>query len=207
MRRTIPELIQDLFFSIIQILSIPLIYFLYVVLKPQITKPKGLVVPRGTLIISNHQSVFDPWFVGNFMGLRNLLKNLPMRFPVTPKFFRRPFMGTFIWCFGGFDIGLTPLEKAKKLLFIRELIHKKYTVLLFPEGRIVKDKVNQAEFKRGMTMLASEDIPFLVAHIDEIPEVSEMTFRNSGIKIRYSNIIKNVSSEEKMNIIQEFFSL
>jgi 1-acyl-sn-glycerol-3-phosphate acyltransferase len=114
---------------------------------------------------------------------------------------RRPFLSTLIWCFGGYDIGETVLEKGKKLLYTRNLISSGYTVMLFPEGKIKKDKIG--EFKKGMHMLVQEDIPLLLVRISGIQ--SRFDFKN--IKLTVSNVIQNSSAQEKTIKIERFFDI
>ncbi|OGM95876.1 MAG: hypothetical protein A2816_00085 [Candidatus Yanofskybacteria bacterium RIFCSPHIGHO2_01_FULL_39_44] len=185
--------------AIFQLLSKILMVFFQLIFRPQITRPQGLRVPRGTLIVSNHQSFLDPWLVCHYIPLKDVLTMLPLRYPVTPEYIRRPILGFFIRCFGGYDIGYTSLEKAKRLLYTRDLIHAGYTVMLFPEGKLEKEGLG--EFQKGVDMLAQEDIPLLLARISGINN----GFDFSRVRLKFSSLIKDVPAEEKVGRIYEFF--
>jgi 1-acyl-sn-glycerol-3-phosphate acyltransferase len=122
-----------------------------------------------------------------------------MRYPVSSKYIRNP-IGMLIRLFGGYDIGLTPLERAKKLLYTRDLIHNGYTVLLFPEGKI--NNQGLGEFQRGMDMLIQEDIPILLVRIYGMN--ARKVFKK--VRLKFSNVITGIGPEDKARQIAEFFS-
>lgn len=103
-------------------------------------------------------------------------------------------------CLGGYDIGLTAMERAKKLLYTRELVDSGYTVLLFPEGKI-HHKEELGEFQRGLHMLANEDIFILMVRISGLTNTS--FFRES--RIIFSEVMTNMSTEEKIRRVQDFY--
>ncbi len=197
--------LENIIFAIFQIFSVIFMYILHLALKPQVLRPKNMIVPRGTLILSNHQSKLDPWFVTNYLGFHNFFKLLPFRYPVAAVVFRT-WKGPFIWCFGGYDIGFSGLERAKKLLLTRDLIHRKYTVLLFPEGKMVKSESEKADFQKGMSLLIKEDIPFLLVRIKGMDTLKFSKLRKNKISLSYSDVIQNIPNEDKTKLIQEFFT-
>ncbi len=206
MIKNLVTFIKDSIFTFFQIISVLLTYIVDLFLRPEIERDKDMIIPPGTLVISNHQSFLDPWIVSRHLGTKNLLHLLPIRYPMASDIARIPILGQITWCLGCFDIGKTSLEKAKNLLFMRELIRKKYTVVLFPEGKRVKSDEEKAEFKRGMNLLVSENIPFILVRISGLEKISIFRPSTNKIKLSYSNIIQNVDNEKKMEIISEFFS-
>ncbi len=207
MKRTL-HLLEDTYFFIIQFFSLIFTYFFVSFLyKPKIIKPKDLNVPFGTLIISNHQSMIDPWLVTTYLGLNNAVSLLPVRYPITPLIFRKPVVNFILWSLGGFDIGLTPLEKAKGLLFIKTLIERKYTVLLFPEGRRVKSTDEEAKFHKGMNVIISENIPFLLVKLSGVNNFSLLKFRKNEMSITYSHLVKDIPKDEKLKLVDDFYNL
>lgn len=209
MTHTIKHSGETFVFFISQTFSFFFIGFLFdILLKPRIEMPEGLTIPQGTLIVSNHQSWIDPWALIYFLGPQNIIPLLPMRFPVTHNFFRKTIMGSILWCLGGFNIGSTPLEKAKKLLYIRNLIHQKYSVLIFPEGKWVQNIKERFEFKRGIHMLVHEDTPILLVQLSNLKNnLFTYKFRRSGIRIKYSRLINSGSASEKIKLIHEFYGI
>lgn len=173
---------------------------------PKVTRNLKLKIPQGTLIVANHQTWVDPWFIGYFIGFKNSIRVLPLRFPVTSELYRRPILGSLIWIFGGFDIGLTPLERAKGLLYIRQLLEEKYIVIIFPEGKRNPDE-DKMEFKKGIHILAQGNNPLLFVKLENMKNLSSFKFWKSNISLIFSEIIESESVDEKTKIIQEFFDL
>lgn len=189
-------------FQIFSLIFMTIVDFLY---RPTVEKPDNLVVQPGTLILSNHQTYLDPWIVTHHLGLKNIFQIIPVRYPVSASVFRKPFMGLIISLFGGFDIGLTPIEKAKKLLYIRSLIYQGYTVLLFPEGKRVRTENDRAEFQRGMNILIAEKFPLVLVKLSGMNTSSIFKFRKNKIGLRYSRVIQDMPPEEKIIMIENFF--
>lgn len=200
------KFIRNLIFIAFQGASVLAMYLITLAIRPEIKKPSNLIVPKGTLIIANHQSWIDPWLVCTNIGVWAILKILPLRFPVTHSIFGRKIAGSIIWLFGGFDIGTTDLDKAKKLLYIRDLLHNKYPVLIFPEGKRVNNPDEIAQFQRGFSVLAREDVPLLLVKIQGMDQYSLFRFKKAPIILEYSEIIHTQDKEEKLAMILNFFN-
>jgi 1-acyl-sn-glycerol-3-phosphate acyltransferase len=136
-------------FIIIQILTIPANLFLTKLLRLKVDRPSDFKITHGTLIIANHQSRVDPFLISTHIGFKNLHHTLPIRYPVTPEYMHRPILGFCIRLLGGYNIGNDPLERLKKLIFTRSLLKHGYSVVLFPEGKITRDKDMVNDFKKG----------------------------------------------------------
>ncbi len=195
--------IQNIINSLFQIITKLLMIIFKVIFRPKGIVPEGLKIPPGTLILSSHQNFLDPWLVSIFIPMKHFLHLTPLKFPVTHKFMVKASSSLLIWCFGGYDIGHSSFDKSKKLLYTRNLIQKGYTVMLFPEGRISTNE-EIGEFKKGMHILAQENISLVLVKISGIK--SKYDFGN--ITLKYSDLIeKEVNIDEKIRRIQEFFEI
>ena len=108
---------------------------------------------KGALIISNHQSMVDPFFVLACVPFRTFLKLLPIRFPTMDCIYVSPiynpkFFPILKWL-GCFTIGNTSTERMKAIFYIRTLLKRGRTVFLFPEGEIIKEN-NVKDLKQGI---------------------------------------------------------
>lgn len=168
--------------------------------------PNNFSVPRGTLVLANHVSIFDPFLVTFHLGRQNWLSTVPMRYPATPDYARHRVIGPVIKALGAYDIGELPIEKAKKLLYTRDLLNRGRTVLLFPEGRIVNKGHLVGDFKRGARMLFAHDYPTVFAHLLGFTTESFLhPERVHSPRIHYSSVITG-SAEEKIARMEVFFS-
>ena len=152
-------------FVFAQLLTIPANFFFTRLLKLQVSRPAHFKIEHGTLIIANHQSKIDPFLISYHVGFKHLMSALPIRYPVTPDFMNRPILGLCISLLGGYNIGETPLERLKKLLFTRDLLKQGYSIVLFPEGKIVRDQDMVEDFKKGANALFNENYPVVFVRL------------------------------------------
>jgi 1-acyl-sn-glycerol-3-phosphate acyltransferase len=172
----------------------------------QVSIPDNFYVPRGTLVLSNHRSLLDPFLVTFHLGRANWWATVPVRFPTTNKFAGHPLIGPAIKALGAYDIGVKPIERAKRLLFTRDLLLRKRSVLLFPEGRIVKDGRLHGEFQKGARMLFSHECPVLFVHLFGFSTESFMhPGRVNNPRMYFSEIVRG-NPEEKVNRMEAFFA-
>lgn len=176
----------------------------------RIIRPNNFHIPKGgVLLISNHQSKFDPFAITCGVGMKNFVNSIcPTRYPVTSEYMRRPFLGRVISLIGGYDIGDTTVERMKKLLYTRELlVAKKQNVLIFPEGKINRTiDLSTEEFQKGVEILFRNNIPIIFVRLTNLNTITWLNFFKKTEKtIRYSNILINATSEEKMNKMIEFY--
>lgn len=197
---------------IFEVLSLASVVVLYVFLRPKVTfaDKKNLAnsIPQGTLIVANHQSRLDPFFIVYHIGLRNLLINLPLYFPAASNYMRNIFLGGPMRLMGCFDIGATSLEKAKGLLRIKSLLSKKKTVLIFPEGRIVARSQNPHVFEKGISFLLEQNAPVLLVRIQGLDTWSLFSLKRHQTSIHFGELLDvSVVKEEKLSKIKEFFGV
>jgi 1-acyl-sn-glycerol-3-phosphate acyltransferase len=175
-------------------------------MRVKVIRPKHLHVAKGTLLISNHQSKSDPFFVGRMIGLRNTMQNYPICFPTTHQFMEMPIVKYFLWSLYCFTVGESMFDRAKALIKIRELLNKGKTVLLFPEGRRIREGNHVEEFHRGLDMLLRENHPILLVRIKNFNSWSlfRLGHKNQPT-IEYREIPKGYCLEEKRKFIREFY--
>lgn len=178
-------------FLVAQLITYPIDMILTNLIGLRVYRPRDFSVPPGTLILANHRSYFDPFLVTYHLGFRNILAAIPVRYPVYSSFMRNYIFGIGLRALGGYDIGVTSVERAKKLLFTRHLLQKKRTVLLFPEGKIVRDGRVPEEFQRGAEMLFAYDYPVIFARLSDFNSASFLKpFGARNASIRYSEVVR-----------------
>lgn len=167
--------------------------------------PKNFDVPRGTLVLANHRSLFDPFLITYHLGRQNWYRAIPTRYPTKSSYARRLVLGSTIKLLGAYDIGATSVERAKKLLFTRELLDRGYTVLLFPEGKIVDKGEVIEEFRQGAKMLFSYDYPTVFVRLSGF---NTNSFLRPGTvtdaRMHYSEVIRG-DAETKLERLRQFF--
>lgn len=177
----------------------------YLILRQETVRPRNLVITPGTLIISNHQSKSDPFLIAYSIGFRNILRNFPLNFPVTHDFMSLIGIGWYLKLLNCFDIGEIPYEKAKSLIYIRDLLRKKKTVVLFPEGKRIRvgDSVNK--FHRGLDILLKQDISIVTVRIRGFNVWSLYNFFPKT-SMHFMTIPIGIPLEEKKRKIEKFYS-
>ena len=198
-----------IWFVCIQFLTVPVNFVLTALLKLKIKRPDNFKIEHGTLIIANHQSKIDPFLISYHIGIKNWTTIVPLRYPVTPDYMNKPLMGFIIRLLGGYSIGENSLERLQKLLFTRQLLKQGYTVVLFPEGKIVRDKDMIAEFQRGVHVLFSENYPVVFVRLVGLNEKHKYRFwKNTRAHFEYSEFLgSDVPKERKVEAMMRFYEV
>ncbi len=114
---------------------------------------------KGSLILSNHQSMVDPFFITISLPFFVYLRILPLRFPTAEAIYSNPFYNPkffpLLKMFGCFSIGKNPQEMTACIFYMRDLLIKKHTLFLFPEGKIVSEKTI-GEFRKGVSFFVRD---------------------------------------------------
>lgn len=136
--------------SLVQIfLHIVMSYPVRILYGTNRTLPENLnILNRGVLVVSNHQSMADPFVVLSHIPFRSFLKLVPLYFPVDNKEYNRFYFKPFLKVLGGYDIGETKKEKLIGLMRTRDFLKRGRTIFLFPEGKINKESIG--DFQRGI---------------------------------------------------------
>lgn len=202
-----PPKITKIWFVIAQILTIPANFILTKLLRLTVERPDAFTISHGTLIIANHQSRIDPFLISYHIGIRNLPATLPIRYPVTHEYMQKPFLGFCIKLLGGYDIGANHMERLHKLVFTRSLLKQGYSIVLFPEGKIVRDRDMVADFQKGANMLFNENYPVVFVRLTGLNRKHPVRFwKNKNIKLSYSSYFdESVPKEEKIEAMVRFF--
>lgn len=188
-----------------QLATTPLDWWLSRRIKLKVHVPNNFYVPRGTLVLANHRSLFDPFLVTYHLGSQNWYRSIPTRFPTKSSYASRPVLGSAIKMLGAYDIGKTSMERAKKLLYTRDLLDRERTVLLFPEGKIVDDGEVVEEFQQGARMLFAHDYPTVFVRLSGFN--TESFLRPSTVtnaRMYYSEVIRG-DAETKLERLRQFF--
>ncbi|MHB0865740.1 MAG: 1-acyl-sn-glycerol-3-phosphate acyltransferase [Minisyncoccota bacterium] len=189
-----------------QLATCPLDWWMSRRIGLQVHMPRNLYVPPGTLVIANHRSMLDPFLITYHLGSHNWFSTIPTRYPMTSTYARRLVVGPALKMLGAYDIGKTSVERAKKLLFTRDLLDHERTVLLFPEGKLVERGVVVDEFQQGARMLFAHDYPTLFVHLSGFTTSSFVHPRTvTNAQMRYSEIVRG-DAATKLKYMGKFFS-
>lgn len=204
LRRTL----ADWMYIFFQVLSVPYEFFLFTWFRVRVYRPEEFSLPSGSLLVANHQSKLDPFFITYGVGVKNWISILPTRYPVISEYMKIPVLGFLISLIGGYDVGATPIIRMKKLLYTRDiLLHHKNTLLIFPEGKINRTiDVDYEGFQDGIKKLLVEDVPVVFVRLTGLNRKSfSRPFDNVERSICYSKVFRYESIEEKLRQMSEFY--
>lgn len=180
--------------------------FAKVFLKIKIYFPYGRPQGRKILVISNHQSLLDPPFIGSF------LYNLPMKEFAKKELFRHPVMRVILKWLDAIPVNRegTDIESLKKAISV---LKNDGVLLIFPEGTRTLDG-NMQPFKKGAAYLVRKTkCNVLPVYVDGLfyvfPKNGKMRLRYP-VKIivgkvhPYSEIEKNVKNMKDSNLLSQY---
>ena len=198
-----------LWFCFTQLLTIVPNLIATFLLGLKISHAPGFKIEPGTLIVANHQSKFDPFLISYHVGYRNWLPLIPIRYPVTHEYMSGGILRIFISLLGGYNIGETPVQRLKGLARTRELLKSKYSVVIFPEGKINYTADDIDTFKRGVEMLFSYNYPVVFVRLEGLNRPLQFPFwsNKQNRSISYSAFYgEEVSANEKVSLMLQFYS-
>lgn len=190
---------------LLQVVAIPIISLLQILLRVKIIHVNDIKAKKGCIFISNHQHKIDPFFILNGYGFRKMIVNIPYRFPVTNSYMKKRILRKIIASFGGYSVGETIEEKAKMLFYAREILENKGGVVIFPEGKIVKNIFDYRTFQAGYTFLVSENPQIILTKIENMHTPWLSFFNRKRPKITYYTIDTDVSKEMVLDRIKNFY--
>ncbi len=207
--RNVGHTLLKVWFVCVQLLTVPVNFLFTFLLQLRVKRPENFTLQHGTLIIANHQSKIDPFLISTHVGFKNLRTMLPIRYPVTHEYIKKPFTGFVIRLLGGYSIGENSMERLQKLLYTRQLLKSGYTVVIFPEGKIVRDRDMVADFQRGVQVLFSENYPTVFVRLVGLNEKNKYQFwKNSNAYFEYSPYYdKNTPKETKIAAMMQFYNI
>jgi 1-acyl-sn-glycerol-3-phosphate acyltransferase len=150
---------KKLFRSVVTIVQI-VVYLLFAlpirfIYKAKRTLPENIdLLQKGVLIVANHQSKMDPFFILACIPLKTFMKILPVSFPVLDDFYYSPVYNPrlfpFLKMLGCFPVGTESHEKMRTMFYIRDLLHANQTVFIFPEGKISREEYDVDALQQGI---------------------------------------------------------
>lgn len=108
-------------------------------------------ITRPFIVVTNHESHLDPQLVGVALFHRPTL--FPLRYMTKNEFFRIPVFNLLIWICGSFKANRKQ-GIGKSLLTPIQILENGGGVIMFPEGRIIKERPQLGEGRRGAAILA-----------------------------------------------------
>lgn len=161
-QKTFPATLVVVFQVLAYAFGAPALRFFY---RTKRRLPKNInTLTRGSLLVSNHQSLADPFIITANLPALAFFQLLPIYFPVDHFWMEKPFMKTLLLCLGCYDVGNSRREKMMALFYTHQLLEQKKTVFLFPEGEISKDEVK--EFQRGIEYFIHAAINVIFVHME-----------------------------------------
>lgn len=144
------------------------------------------MLTKGSLLVSNHQSLADPFIVTANLPARVFFRLLPIYFPVDHFWIRKPFFKILLPCLGCYDVGSTRREKMMALFFTHQLLEQKKTVFLFPEGEISNDQIK--EFQKGIEYFVHAAIAVIFVRMEGFHLPNSSFFIAPKRKLFYSSV-------------------
>lgn len=197
---------MKLVWTFLQIITVPLVWVLLKALRVSVVHENDVPSERGCLIISNHECKLDPFFILNAYGIQKSIINVPFQFPALEEYMEKFFLGKVIALFGGFSIGATIDEKARSLFYIRDVLMKKGSVLIFPEARLVNGDHKFEDFQKGYTYLMTPNTQVILAKLERFHSYGKHFFATKRPRITFHTIPASTKKEEAMTIIKDFYS-
>lgn len=117
-------------------LIIPVQFFF----RPQVRfsiQPKH--IKKGTVLVANHQSRLDVFLIFLSLPPHVFLRLLPIYGLVAENYMDTWWKKIALTCFGTYPVKERKAGAVAALLFCLEKINDKHTLILFPEGKVVKN--------------------------------------------------------------------
>ncbi len=148
---------------------------------------------KGSLILSNHQSMVDPFFVVMNLPFRVYLRILPMRFPTADHIMKNPTLNPpffpILKFLGCFSVGTTADTAVASIFYIREVLKSGKTIILFPEGKIVTEKT-LGEFKRGINFFMQDCTNIMFVRLRGFNEMRKWFYKKGEHSITFGRVLE-----------------
>ena len=108
-------------------------------------------ITRPFIVVSNHESHLDPQLTGVALLHRPTL--FPLRYMAKNELFNYPGFNLLLWLLGAFRAH-RKTGIGKSLLTPTRILERGGGLIMFPEGRIIKERPKLGEGRRGAAILA-----------------------------------------------------
>lgn len=108
-------------------------------------------ITRPFIVVSNHESHLDPQLTGVALLHRPTL--FPLRYMAKNELFNYPGFNVLLWLLGAFKAH-RKTGIGKSLLTPTRILERGGGLIMFPEGRIIKERPKLGEGRRGAAILA-----------------------------------------------------
>lgn len=161
---------------------------------------------KGTLIVSNHQSKADAFFVLVCIPFRKYVQILPIRTPLLDKYYYSPWYNPKIFpiltLFGSFPVGETPDDRMQAMFYIRSLLKQGTTVLIFPEGKIMKGK-DVGKLQQGIDFFTKVASQIVFVRIQGLNGIYHESYkRDRACRVVFSDVFLQKPAMELVDMRQ-----
>ncbi len=158
-------------------------------------------IKNGSLIISNHQSMLDPFVITAYLPFRDFLKIIPIRYPTSHRhFMKMPFLAFF----GAYSIGGDKRSKMLKLFLTREHLARGRSIMLFPEGKICYNpNEGMSEFQKGVTFLTDIANNVLIVRMEGFHSCDWIKLWRKHRSMAFSDLYNFQGKDKDVNDLKE----
>jgi 1-acyl-sn-glycerol-3-phosphate acyltransferase len=139
----------DNYFQIITWLLV--MFAMKYIFRLKISGEENLKVKKPIVFVSNHRSKLDPFIILSAVGLKSIIGYYPWRFPLAKHFYEKWWIRFPAWMVGCYKIE-SKGDLEKSLMDTFRAIDNGYSIIFFPEGKMVKYG-EKAPPKKGITYL------------------------------------------------------
>jgi 1-acyl-sn-glycerol-3-phosphate acyltransferase len=140
---------------------------------------------RPFVVVSNHESHFDPQLVG--VALLQYPRLFPARYMAKNELFRIPLLNLLIWMLGAFKAHRKQgIERSLRTPL--HILKQRGGVIMFPEGRVINERPKLGEGRRGAAMLAlmtdAALLPMSIHTPHDLPPVIPIAWPRPHVVVR-----------------------
>jgi 1-acyl-sn-glycerol-3-phosphate acyltransferase len=171
-------------------------FWLKYILRLKIKGVEKIKIQKPTIIVSNHCSKLDPFLILSAMGWKNFLKLNPWRFPLHKIYAENRWLGPLSRTVGCYKIeGKGDLSQSLESTF--NVIDQNYSLIYFPEGRVVK-RGEAIEPKKGIGYICQKkNVCILPVRIVPNGFNKKRTGRVRGSKIFFGEVFSSKDLRRK----------
>lgn len=192
---------MDYVISVVQIIVYAVLYLpVKLFFQLNTTQFDAKEIKKGIVFVSNHQSRLDLFLIFGSITPKEFIHLIPIHGLVAEKYMDTWWKKLALICFGMHPLRKGLKESSKALLFILDLVDKKHTILLFPEGRVLKNK-EKVQPNPGLGYLAlKRDFKIVPTYLEGFRNVDfvKLLKRRYKAKVVFGGI-ENFYNRKKLN--------